>query len=148
MAISHTIIWTNKNNFVFSTDKTHCIYFGCIPGVHRGLEILINRQQISVSGTARLSGVFHKKITFLPHTLNLQIINKSFNILKVLTDASWGVDHVSLLKIYRTIIQSRLDYACQVYGSAGFSYLKKLDTVHHSALLICTSAFHTSCVVS
>ena len=31
---------------------------------------------------------------------------------------------------------------------AGSSYLKKLDRVHHNALIICSGAFHTSRVVS
>ena len=41
-----------------------------------------------------------------------------------------------------------MDYACEIYGSAGISYLKKLDTVHHSALRICSGAFSTSPVFS
>ena len=36
-----------------------------------------------------------------------------------------------------------MDYTCQIYGSAGISYLKKLDTVHHFALRTCSGAFRT-----
>ena len=41
-----------------------------------------------------------------------------------------------------------MNYGCQIYGSAGTSYLKNLDAVHHSALRIYSGAFRTSPVVS
>ena len=41
-----------------------------------------------------------------------------------------------------------MDYACQIYGSAAISYLKKLYTIHHSPLRICSGAFRTSPVLS
>ena len=102
-------------------------------------------QQISVSDTAKFLVItFDKKITFLPHILNLWTsCDKSLNILKVLSNTSWGADRVSLLKIYRAVTRSKIDYACQIYGSAGASYLKKLNTVHHTGFKICSGAFHT-----
>ena len=150
LAINRIIAWTNKSGFLFSNDKTHSVHFCCVRDVHSDPEIFINRCLISVSDTAKFLGVvFDKKITFLPHILNLRTrCDKWLNILKVLSNTSWGADRMSLLKIYRAVIRSKLDYACQVYGSAGSSYLKKLDTVHHSALRICSGAFRTSPVVS
>ena len=41
-----------------------------------------------------------------------------------------------------------MDYACQIYESACCTTLKKLDTIHHNALCICSGALHTSPVVS
>ena len=72
LAINRIIAWTNKNGFTFSTDKTHCVHFCRIHGVHPDPEIFINRQQISISDAAKFLGVvFDKKITFLPHIFNL-----------------------------------------------------------------------------
>ena len=65
-----------------------------------------------------------------------------------LLNASWVTDSISLIKICSAIIQSRLDNAFQIYGSVGFSYLKKMYTVHHTALWICSGAFCMSPVVS
>ena len=75
---------------------------------------------------AKVLGVnFDRKIIFLPHTLNLRTgCEKSLNILKVLSNTSWGADCVSLLKIYQTITRLKMDYVYEVYGSAGISYLK------------------------
>ncbi|GFW69753.1 RNase H domain-containing protein [Trichonephila clavipes] len=41
-----------------------------------------------------------------------------------------------------------VNYGCVVYGSARASVLKRLDTVHHSALRICSGAFRTSPVTA
>ncbi|GBL87513.1 hypothetical protein AVEN_165132-1 [Araneus ventricosus] len=47
-------------------------------------------------------------------------------------------------RIYRATILSKLDYGSAIYGSARNSVLKKLDTIHHSALRLCSGAFRTS----
>ncbi|GBN02577.1 putative RNA-directed DNA polymerase from transposon X-element [Araneus ventricosus] len=59
-----------------------------------------------------------------------------------------GADRTSLLRIYQAVILSRIDYGCFVYGSTRSSALRRLDTVHHSALRICSGAFRTSPVES
>ncbi|GFX70219.1 putative RNA-directed DNA polymerase from transposon X-element [Trichonephila clavipes] len=55
----------------------------------------------------------------------------------------YGERIVSLLQVYQSLILSRLDYGCVVYGSARASVLKRLDTVHD-----CSGAFRTSPVTS
>ncbi|GFU04143.1 RNase H domain-containing protein [Trichonephila clavipes] len=54
-----------------------------------------------------------------------------------------GKPIVSLLRVYQALILSRLDYGCVVYGSAHASVLRRLDTIHHSALRIFSGAFRT-----
>ncbi|GFV84906.1 putative RNA-directed DNA polymerase from transposon X-element [Trichonephila clavipes] len=85
-----------------------------------------------------------------PHNYLRKKCERSLNILKVLSNTLWGADRVSLLRVYQALILSRLDYGCVVYGSARASVLKRLDTVHHSALRICSlsGAFRTSPVTS
>ena len=43
---------------------------------------------------------------------------------------------------------SKLDYACQIYGSACKTALEKLNDVHNMGLRICTGAYRTSPVAS
>ncbi|GFU13061.1 RNase H domain-containing protein [Trichonephila clavipes] len=93
--------------------------------------------------------IFDSKLTFLPHVLYLRKkCERSLKILKVLTNTLWGADRISLLRVYQALILSRLDYGCVVYGSARASVLKRLDTIHHSALRIFSGAFRTSPVTS
>ena len=57
-----------------------------------------------------------------------------------------GADKSVLLRLYRSLIRSKLDYGCIVYGSARPSYLKMLNTIHHLRLAL--GAFRTSPVES
>ena len=56
----------------------------------------------------------------------------------------WGADKKVLLRLYRSLIRSKLDYGCVVYGSARKSYLSKLDTIHNQGLRLALGAFKTS----
>ncbi|GFT70228.1 RNase H domain-containing protein [Trichonephila clavipes] len=49
-----------------------------------------------------------------------------------------------MLRLYRALIRSKLDYGSVVYSSACKSLLKILDPVHHQALRLCLGAFRTS----
>ncbi|GFT69900.1 putative RNA-directed DNA polymerase from transposon X-element [Trichonephila clavipes] len=115
--------------------------------IERQLQTTVNRL---VKCEVRFLGViFDSKLTFLPHVLYLRKkCERSLNILKVLSNTLWGADRVSLLRVYQALILSRLDNGCAVYGSARTSVLKRLDTIHHSALRICSGAFRTSPVTS
>ena len=47
---------------------------------------------------------------------------------------SWGTDQYTLVLLYTSLIRSKLDYDCIVYGSARSSYLRMLDPVQNHAL--------------
>ncbi|GBL84435.1 hypothetical protein AVEN_117196-1 [Araneus ventricosus] len=68
--------------------------------------------------------------------------------MKVLSNTSWGADKVSLMRIYRSLVRSKLDYGVPVYGSAAKSTLKLLDSAHHQGLRIATGAFRTTPIPS
>ncbi|GFR19628.1 putative RNA-directed DNA polymerase from transposon BS [Trichonephila clavata] len=83
------------------------------------------------------------------HRSDLKIRSaKALNILKVLANTRWGADRTSLLRLYRALIRSKLDYGSVVYSSACKSLLKILDLVHHQGLRLCLGAFSTSPVES
>ena len=56
----------------------------------------------------------------------------------------WGGDRKVLLRLYTSLVRSKLDYGSIVYGSAPKSYIKMLDPVQNQALRICLGAFRTS----
>ena len=53
-----------------------------------------------------------------------------------------------MLRLYRSLIRSKLDYGYIVYGSARKSYLQMLDPIHNQGLTLCIGAFRTSPVES
>ena len=73
---------------------------------------------------------------------------KSLNILKVLSRTEWGADRTTLLKLYRSLVRSKLDYGCIVYGSTAKTSLAKLDPVHNKGLRLSLGAFRSSPVES
>ncbi|GFX18597.1 uncharacterized protein TNCV_3310581 [Trichonephila clavipes] len=106
--------------------------------------------QIPIVREVRFLGViFNCKLTFLPHILYLRKkCERSLNILTVLSNTLWGAVRVSLLRVYQALILSGLDYGCVVYGSAREFVLRRLDTIHHSALRIISGTFRTLPVTS
>ena len=59
-----------------------------------------------------------------------------------------GADEITLLHLYRSLVRSKLDYGCIIYGSAKSSYIKALNAIHHQRLRLCLFAFRTSPVDS
>ena len=55
-----------------------------------------------------------------------------------------GADHQTLLKSYRALVHSQLDYGSFIYRSARKSCIKKLDPIHHEGLKLVLGAFKTS----
>ncbi|GFX46002.1 RNase H domain-containing protein [Trichonephila clavipes] len=93
--------------------------------------------------------IFDQSLRFHRHLKDLKIRSaNALNILKVLANTHWGADRTSLLRLYRALIRSKLDYGSVVYSSACKSLLKIFDPVHHQALRLCLGAFRTSPVES
>ncbi|GFO39499.1 ribonuclease hi [Plakobranchus ocellatus] len=59
-----------------------------------------------------------------------------------------GADRATLLKLYRTLVRSKLDYGSVIYGSAKKHVLRALDSIHHQGLRIALGAFRTSPIKS
>ena len=138
--------WVEENGFKFSSTKTECIHFHRKQNQNIDPVINLYNQPIKVSKQVKFLGlIFDTKLSFLPHIKYVkEKCQQGLNILKVISHTDWGADRQTLLLLYRSLVRSRLDYGCIVYGSARNSYLKILDPIHHQALRICLGAFHTS----
>ena len=117
---------------------------------HLDPQLYLNGTQIPTIGEAKFLGlIFDSKLSFIPHITSLKSrCTKSLDLIKVLSNTTWGADRKVLLRLYRVLIRSKLDYGCIVYGSARPSYIKRLDTVHNQGLRLCLGAFRTSPVQS
>ena len=89
--------------------------------------------------------IFDNKLNFIPHIKYLKAkCKKALNILKVVSHYDWGADCKVLLRLYRALVRSKLDYGSIVYGSSRASYIKCLDPIHNQGLRLCLGAFRTS----
>ena len=150
LAIDNIIKWADMNGFKFSMSKTVIIHFCRIRGIHPDPDLYIKDQRIPCVQEARFLGlIFDQRLTWVPHLNNLKInCFKVMDILKVLAHTSWGADRKSLLRLYKSLIFSKLSYGCEIYSSATPSRLKTLDAIHHAGIRLATGAFKTSPIPS
>ena len=98
-----------------------------------------------VEETKFLGVIFDRKLSFIPHIKHLKDkCTKALNLLRVLAHTSCGADQETLLHLYRSLMQSKLDYGCIVYGSARGSYLRMFDPIQNHAVRLCLGAYRTS----
>ena len=138
--------WANSNGFKFSPSKTVAVHFCLRHSCVREPDLFINKEKIPVKEHNRFLGVtFDKKLTFHPHLKDLKTrCQTALNALKILANPEWGGDSGHLLHLYRSLIRSKLDYGCQIYGSAKKSRLKMLDPIQNQGLRLALGAFRTS----
>lgn len=142
--------WADQNGFRFSQSKTVCVHFCNKRKLHLDPVVKLGNHVIPVAEEAKFLGIiFDKKLNFKSHIDYLRTkCQTSLNLLRVVSKMDWGADREVLLRLYRSLIRSKLDYGCIVYGSARKSYLKKLDFIQNQALRTCVGAFRTSPVPS
>ena len=138
--------WADENGFKFSKNKTVCMHFCHKRKAHADPILNLDGTQIPVVEQTKFLGLyFDKKLSFIPHIKYLKKkCQNALNLLKVVAHTDWGGDRVVLLQIYDSLIRSKLDYGCSVYGSARKSYIQMLDPVQNQGLRLCLGAFRTS----
>ena len=76
--------------------------------------------------------IFDSRLKWTEHIKYLRTsCTKAMSMLKVLSHINWSVDRVSLLRLHRALIRSKLDYGCQIYGSATEQELRKQKQIHN-----------------
>lgn len=139
----------SKNGFKISFDKTTGVIFHRKRMVNPPNIKLYNRT-IQFRNEVKFLGLtLDSRLTWLPHITNLRNrALKAANILKILSHLRWGADRLTLFRIYRAIIRTKMDYGCQLYDTAKESVLYKLSVVHHICIRLCTGAFKSSPIKS
>ena len=96
-----------------------------------------------------LGVIFDRKLSFIPYMNYLKAkCQKALQLLRFVAHTDWGADKSTLLKLYRSLVRSKLDYGCFIYGSARTSYLRCLDSIHHLGLRLALGSLRTSPVES
>ena len=143
-------VWSDENGFKFSKSKTVCMHFCQKRKHHDDPDLTLDGNKIPVVQQTKFLGlIFDSKLSFIPHIKYLKDkCSKALNILRVLSHTDWGADREMLLRLYRSLVRSKLDYGSIVYGSARKSYLQMLDPIHNQGLRLALGAFRTTPVKS
>ena len=113
-------------------------------------QLYLNDTQIPIIGEAKFIGlIFQSKLSFIPHITSLKSrCTKLLVLIKVLSNTTWGTDRKVLLRLYRALIRSKINYGYIVYGSARPLYIKRLDNIPNQGIQSCFGEFRTSLVHS
>ena len=113
---------------------------------------MLDKTPIKVVKEAKFLGViFDQTLSYNNHVDYLKTnCLKALDILKVVGHINWGADWETLLCLYQSLVRSKLDYGCTVYGAATKCILQKLDPIHQGFQIALhhVGDFHTSSVTS
>jgi ribonuclease HI len=143
-------VWCDLWGFKINTSKTVAMLFskGNTSSKQQSeLHLKIQGENIQfVHSTKFLGMVFDSKLNWLQHAK--YVANKSktkINLLRSLTGYSWGANKRTLLRIYRTLIRSTIEYGSEILHTAGQSSLNILNQIHSKCLgIICGSLKSTA----
>ena len=122
--------WSAKNGLRFSTTKTVAVHFCRRRCADPHLGIRLYGKPIPTQPSAKFLGVvFDRRLTYRDHFKALrERCFRSLNVLKCVSRTRYGADRSTLMLLYRSIIRSKLDYACFVYDSASEASKRTLDS--------------------
>jgi len=72
------------------------------------------------------------------------VTNKALKILKLLLHTTWGSESETLIKIFKSIIQTKLQYGSILYNSEKNTLTKYIDSNHNTGMRMAIGAFKSS----
>ena len=66
---------------------------------------------------------------------------EALNLIREVAHLKWGGDRDTILTLYRATVRSKLDYGCNVDGTASNTDLRLLDSIYNSELRLALGAF-------
>lgn len=149
VAVNRVARWTSDNGFTINDLKTEAVLFNRKRG-HGEPNLTLNGRMITFKPHVKFLGmIFDKKLKWKEHISKLKTdCMKRMQIIQSVASTDWGADRTTLLRLYKAIVRSKLDYGCTVYSSAPNYILNTLDAVHNRGIRIATGAFKSSPVKS
>ena len=85
--------------------------------MHKDPELFLDKTPLKVVPEAKFLGlIFDNKLSFIPHIKQLKVkCLKALDLLKIVSNSNWGGGEETLLHLYRSLINSKLDYGSIVY---------------------------------
>ena len=118
----------DKRLYDLQNQNSVCVHFCQLRKMYNHPTLKLDGSEIPVVNQYKFLGIiFHKKLSFTPHIQYLKDkCNKTLKLLHIIAHKDWGADQHTLLKLYRTLIHSKIDYGCVIYGATRKTYFKPL----------------------
>ena len=98
--------WCDENGFKFSPTITMCVHFCQLRKQYIDPQLYLNGTQIPIIGEIKLLGLlFDSKLSLIPHITSLKSrCTKSLDLIKFLSNTTWGAYKKVLLRLYKALI--------------------------------------------
>jgi hypothetical protein len=70
------------------------------------------------------------------------------NIIRAISNRAWGANSSIIMRTYKSLVLSVIDYGSIIYGAASESILKTLNPIHNQGIQLSIGAFKTSSIIS
>jgi ribonuclease HI len=148
-AVDKLYEFTKQWGLTLNHNKTKCMLF---TRKHiQPLPIKIDNINIEYVQQHKFLGIVLDSpgLLWKPHIQYLRDSSISrISLIKAISSNHWGADRKLLLYLYKSLIQSRLDYGAIFYDTACKSQLDKLNIIQNNCLRIASGARQTSPIVS
>uniref|UniRef100_A0A6V7LYK6 Reverse transcriptase domain-containing protein n=1 Tax=Bracon brevicornis TaxID=1563983 RepID=A0A6V7LYK6_9HYME len=128
--------WLRSLGLNISTKKTKFMMLSRKKNSNENITIKVKNQQIKRSQSARFLGVtLDSKLTWKEHIKNTETsVNKCISALKTLTRTTWGGEINTLLRIHKSLIRAKMEYAFMCAGSACKTAQQILEQTQYNSL--------------
>lgn len=142
--------WAKGIGLNFSPTKSKSIIFS-----RRRIQPVVNNLNIENTNI-----VFEARIKYLGVWLDNKLnwnfhirhikrkTQSSLNILRMLSHTKWGANKLVLLRIFKSLLTSKILYGSIAYSSARKTTLKSLNTIYNQGIRLSTGALRTSPIES
>ena len=138
--------WSGETGFKFSPTKTVALHICRKKNCPKTIELQLDNVPITQKETHKLLGLtIDSSLTWKAHIKELRnFCFKRVDLLKFLSHRSWGSDTALLLRLYKSLIRSKMEYGYEAYGSACKSLLRSVEPIQNLAIRIATGALRSS----
>ncbi|KAE9521635.1 hypothetical protein AGLY_017931 [Aphis glycines] len=76
------------------------------------------------------------------------ITKSRLNVIRAISNRTWGANSIIIMRTYKSLVLSVIDYGSVIYGAAPEAILKSLDPIHNQGIRLSIGAFKTSPIPS
>lgn len=73
-------------------------------------------------------------------------IESRLNIIKIFAGSKWGGHPLSLLSILKSVVRSKIEYGCTIYGKANQTWLNKINVKYNKGLRMCLRSLKSTTI--
>lgn len=148
-AINEIIKWEKSTGFKFGPAKSKSIIFSYKTN-KTPPQIYMNNILIPPTNDLKMLGLnLNNQLNWSKHIKLLKTKTKSrLNIIRAISNRAWGANSSIIIRTYKSLVLSVIDYGSIIYGAAPESILKSLDPIHNQGIRLSIGAFKTSPIPS